>query len=702
MKKTKILTVASVLLTMALTGCKGGKSNDTTDITSAGSQGSTPAVTTSTSTHTHVYGEWSGTEPTCTEAGVKTRTCACGDTQTQNTPALGHDFGENAQKVDVFEEDGALAEEMYKCVRCDKTQIRWSALDYDATKTAARSTNGPESRDSGKAIRFANPANCKDADANEKGCHIVYNVYIPEPIEHAKLQVFSSRRTDIDTIFDKSDGDQQKGYEYVDGELVRPDSRYGLKVDGQVVILPKDESGQEWKDGNNWYTFPGELSFAEAGVHEIELYNLGGYRAEFYNFALCGFGAHEHVDNFKVTDSKLNSDNKPVLIGTDSFNGKKAAMIELENISGAYASSKDEVAEGQPESFTLGAQDTAFKAAKTYKLDKGKVIAFKVNLSAAVTGAKLEIGAEFSNGSQRYFYNMTQHGNETNTGSNADAEDGDAWRYYTKVNDGAFVPMNCEELMQNVLDGTPGKYMPLGTFNLVEGENTIYLRQSNLGYRVTLDNPLRIIFPGNEAPVAGEHAHLYNILVSENPATCAAEGSKVTKCVCGEEHTEVLPKIAHTWGEAQTQVAGMIPHECTACHAMAYELLMENTSNSVAAQKLKTDAKWDITGIPAGNYEIQLYACAASTTLPQNMMTGDNVGRYQWKVTGGDYVDPANMTYAAAGLGTGEAADKCAWSKTVAEIAIGADAAEFVMHWTDKGYSAFIGGVRLVKAAAQN
>ena len=45
--------------------------------------------------HTHAFGDWEETTPaTCTKDGVKTRTCACGETETQTIPATGHSFGE--------------------------------------------------------------------------------------------------------------------------------------------------------------------------------------------------------------------------------------------------------------------------------------------------------------------------------------------------------------------------------------------------------------------------------------------------------------------------------------------------------------------------------------------------------------------------------------------------------------------------------
>jgi len=42
--------------------------------------------------HTHEYTEAVTKQPTCTEDGVKTLTCLCGDVKTEEIPATGHDF----------------------------------------------------------------------------------------------------------------------------------------------------------------------------------------------------------------------------------------------------------------------------------------------------------------------------------------------------------------------------------------------------------------------------------------------------------------------------------------------------------------------------------------------------------------------------------------------------------------------------------
>ena len=43
--------------------------------------------------HEHSFGQWSvTTEPTCTEKGIETRTCQCGETETREIEALGHEW----------------------------------------------------------------------------------------------------------------------------------------------------------------------------------------------------------------------------------------------------------------------------------------------------------------------------------------------------------------------------------------------------------------------------------------------------------------------------------------------------------------------------------------------------------------------------------------------------------------------------------
>lgn len=73
--------------------------------------------------HTHAFGEWTVTTPaTCTKDGVKTRTCACGETETQTIPATGHTFGDwTVTTPATCTEDGV---ESRTCSACGETETR--------------------------------------------------------------------------------------------------------------------------------------------------------------------------------------------------------------------------------------------------------------------------------------------------------------------------------------------------------------------------------------------------------------------------------------------------------------------------------------------------------------------------------------------------------------------------------------------------
>ena len=67
--------------------------------------------------HSHSYTESVTKEATCTEKGTKTFTCDCGDTYTQEIPALGHDFQLDSIVEPTTEREGYT---LYKCSRCSE------------------------------------------------------------------------------------------------------------------------------------------------------------------------------------------------------------------------------------------------------------------------------------------------------------------------------------------------------------------------------------------------------------------------------------------------------------------------------------------------------------------------------------------------------------------------------------------------------
>lgn len=77
--------------------------------------------------HVHDWSDWEVTTPaTCTEAGVETRTCACGETETREIPALGHTWGEwEVTKEATCVEAGV---ETRTCSVCGETETREIAM----------------------------------------------------------------------------------------------------------------------------------------------------------------------------------------------------------------------------------------------------------------------------------------------------------------------------------------------------------------------------------------------------------------------------------------------------------------------------------------------------------------------------------------------------------------------------------------------
>ncbi len=73
--------------------------------------------------HEHTYTSEFTKQPTCTEAGVKTFTCACGDSYTESVAMLGHDYSNEytVDKTPTYDEAGSKSRH---CTRCDaKTDI---------------------------------------------------------------------------------------------------------------------------------------------------------------------------------------------------------------------------------------------------------------------------------------------------------------------------------------------------------------------------------------------------------------------------------------------------------------------------------------------------------------------------------------------------------------------------------------------------
>ena len=690
MKKTKILTVLGVLLAMGITACgkTGGKSS-----TGPSSQGGGDS-----SQHVHTAAadaEWQKDESkhwkNCQEndggkvdeaahawvaddskqnipAGCATegknffKCSVCGQTKEEVVKAAGHDFGEGAELIDEFNEEGSIEEKMYKCKNCDVTSIRWSALDYDVEKTTARSTKKPESRDSGKAIRFDSTANYQDKDTTKKGCHIVYNVYIPRAADHLSFYLKTSKRTDstLPPVINMVDGDNAKGYEYVNEELVRPATRYGLKIDGEVIIVPEDKSGQEWKDGVNWYSFPGEYAFDAAGVHEIEFYNLGGYRADFYEFALVGFASHDHVYEAKVGD---NAAGEGYPASSTYACTSNCGLTAIRWAAKDYDASSTEIeATASDGSIRMNSAQQANAAGDN--VTGGGHLIYKVNVPAAVEHAGLQFYIQAHNQNQAIFDAVPG-----DSGAGKDFVDGavvDATkRYALYVND-----------VRYALGTDPGKSTAKAWFTwpvdfpLKAGVNKIEIVSMG-GYRAKMYDFQVTGLPavqgstfdlsaaewksdnnGHWKELATQegvkfmyHKHLLVADTSKTdvPADCEHTGTHYAKCsVCGKEVEQTVPALGHKWVDgavtvdAEDSTKATQATECSVCHQSSsvtggvYGTFVWKNAIQTGSTALDNDGK-----VNTGDYNLVVFNVPAAgtytITLPMQGSNGNGA-----KVMGSD------------------------------------------------------------------
>ena len=103
------------------------------------------------SPHTHSFGEWMvTTNPTCTEAGIKTRECDCGVTERAEVPAAGHNWDSGTiTREPTSEADG---EKTYTCLVCKATMtepVKYSgSLESDNDEKSSVDPDKDKSTDS--------------------------------------------------------------------------------------------------------------------------------------------------------------------------------------------------------------------------------------------------------------------------------------------------------------------------------------------------------------------------------------------------------------------------------------------------------------------------------------------------------------------------------------------------------------------------
>ena len=580
MKKTKILTVLGVLLAMGITACGGNTKKSSSATPSSSSTQPAPSS--------------SSQAPTPSSSSSQTPSSSSQNPGPAGDPT-GHNWGADA---DVAASGEGVAYKKASCSDNDgflRLTINQSQVTYP----------------SGSSRKSGTPEGYTKLNSNGNSMFVKFNY---DSYAKGKLYLYGC-------MDGWSSNSTKNAFSYNGSPNIE------VKVNGTAldiaalanVVYTDFLSGDGSELSDDGYACIGDITLHE-GVNEISYKRLASMNTLIKDFVLvvkneehthafsdwkedkaatcidfgsksrsCECGLVEQVDiNTLAHDLdadtevvKLNADNKKVSQFDCKVGKEKVAAIPMNQISGVF---KTNAVEGEKEKWTIG-DDANKAAADTYKMDKGTALLFKLSVSKDVNNAFISIGGKFTNNNPRHFYN---HGDG---GQNGDDPNGDAWRYYTKVNDGEFVPMSFNDLMSVVFgDGSQVCYMPLGKFNLKAGENLIYVRQSNLGYRVTLqgnllialgdatvsgDSPSHAHQAGNEwKSDASEHwhecvaagcdeegikldkaAHTFGDWAQDQAPTCTAAGSEKRACtVCGYEETRALP-ATHTWGTPETVAA---------------------------------------------------------------------------------------------------------------------------------------------------
>ena len=153
MKKNKFLLLCLVILPIfALTSCdallpqtfsakKRSSDEEESEVVEESSQ-SSHSSNKNSSTHKHAYGEWvTVANPTCTEPGEQRRSCECGETQTKQINALGHDFTIEVERVEpTCSQPGYV---VYECNRChQRNTLEISTLAHNYEEVVSTETYG--------------------------------------------------------------------------------------------------------------------------------------------------------------------------------------------------------------------------------------------------------------------------------------------------------------------------------------------------------------------------------------------------------------------------------------------------------------------------------------------------------------------------------------------------------------------------------
>ena len=227
--------------------------------------------------------------PTCTEAGEKERQCSvCNAKDVQPVPALGHTFGDAVENYAAVTEgeNQHIAATAHNCSVCEKSALRWSALDYDKTLSSGTSevkVNGSATNNAVKTGNAENDGGQNNANpAVSVGNHYVYKVNVGAAVEKAGLSFRIFTRTSAYPVFKTQSNDGKRGNYYDESTqtFTAAPARYGVRINGQEVYFDEDLLAAEGNAATSkdlWFDFPLQSFSLVEGVNTIDVYSMGGY-----------------------------------------------------------------------------------------------------------------------------------------------------------------------------------------------------------------------------------------------------------------------------------------------------------------------------------------------------------------------------------------------------------------------------------------
>ena len=231
-------------------------------------------------------------QATCHSEGLQRETCSvCQYHHDTVIPATDHDY----QSIGSFETtEGSANLDEYGCSTCNSYALRWSAWSFDQDLSNSVDTSYSD------YVRFQSAVENANGEIST-GSHIVYKLNLPIALSNVGL-AFNVAQSSGYPVFG-SVSESYQGYimnQY--GELERATKRYGLRVNGDEVIL--DDEDYKFSGNTNtpqWFNWPVKLNL-KAGINTIDIYCLSkSYRGRMYDFQITGIPYlepnHVHTPN---------------------------------------------------------------------------------------------------------------------------------------------------------------------------------------------------------------------------------------------------------------------------------------------------------------------------------------------------------------------------------------------------------------------